>query len=613
MLEDRAGNLWMGVHDGLYVFENGRFRRIPEPDHQPLGLILAMAEDVDGDIWAMCSGVSRKLVRIRDFQVREQWPTSEVPMGRLAADPHGGIWIGARNRPLVLFRDGVQKEFPTGSAANQYTNHLVVQADGSVMASFDDGLVGLRQGKAQRLTTKNGLPCNAVYSFIKDKQKSWWLMTECGIVELPDSELQRWWANPEAVVQPRLYDALDGARPGRYGIRSADLSPDGRVWFATGSVVQMVDPSRTSEAALPAQAHIDSVVVDRNRVETIDNLDLPPNPRDLQIDYTSPTFTIPQKVRFRYRLEGHEQDWRDAGTRRQAFYTDLPPGKYSFHVIASNRDGVWNESAAKMDFSIAPAYYQTNWFRTLSAVLILLLAWAGYVLRMRSLNRQFERTLDARVDERTRIARELHDTLLQSFHGLLLRFQTALDLLPSRPLEAKEILTGAIDQAAEAITEGRDAVQALRTSTTETNDLADALRTLGENLSREHGNEVALVVQTQGAPRALHPIVRDETFRIAGEALRNAFRHSAAKRIEVELHYDEQQFRARIRDDGKGMEPNVLRTDGREGHFGLRGMRERANLIGGKLAVWSGLDAGTEVELSIPQARAYSNPRSSRS
>ena len=145
-----------------------------------------------------------------------------------------------RNGTLVLFRDGVQKEFPPSSAANLRTNHLMVQADGSVMGSFDDGLVGLRQGKAQRITTKNGLPCNAVYSFIEHKQKSWWLLTECGIVELLDSELQRWWANPDAVVQTRLYDALDGARPGRYGIRSADVSPDGRVWFATGLVVQMV-------------------------------------------------------------------------------------------------------------------------------------------------------------------------------------------------------------------------------------------------------------------------------------------------------------------------------------------------------------------------------------
>jgi signal transduction histidine kinase/ligand-binding sensor domain-containing protein len=393
MLEDRAGNLWIGVYDGLYVFKNGRFRRIPEPDHQPLGLILGMAEDVDGDIWAMCSGVSRKLIRIRDFQIREQWPTSEVPMGRIAPDPHGGIWIGPRNGTLVQFRDGVRKEFPTGSAANLRTYHLVVQADGSVMATFEDGLVGLRDGKTQRMTTMNGLPCNAIYSFIEDKQNSWWLLTACGVVELPDSELQKWWANPDAVVQPRLYDALHGARPGEYGIRSADVSPDGRVWFATGFVLQMVNPARDARVALPAPTSIETVIVDRMEFAPSGNLGLAPHPRDLRIDYTSPTFTIPQRVTFRYRLDPYDRDWHDAGTRRQAFYTDLPPGNYTFRAMAANSDGVWNETPARLDFSIFPAYYQTNWFRALCAILVLAMAWMGYRLRVRQLQRRFEMAL----------------------------------------------------------------------------------------------------------------------------------------------------------------------------------------------------------------------------
>jgi signal transduction histidine kinase/ligand-binding sensor domain-containing protein len=607
MLEDRSGNLWMGVDDGLYVVKEGRFRRIAEPDQQPLGLILAMAEDADGDIWAVCSGVVRRLVRIRDFQVREQWPSSQVPLGRIAPDPRGGIWIGPRRRngTLVHFRDGVQQEFPTGSAADLSTNHLLVQADGSVLASFDDGLVGLRQGQAQWMTTKNGLPCDAVYSFIRDTRESWWLLTECGVVEIADSELQRWWATPEAVLRTKLYDALDGARPGRYGIRSADVSSDGRVWFATGFVVQMVDPARVSQVAPPAPTHIDTLIVDRKELPASGPLELAPNPRDLQIHYTSPTFTTPRKVRFRYRLDDYDRDWHDAGTRRQAFYSDLAPGRYSFRVIASNRDGVWNDSASTLEFSITPAYYQTGWFRALCAALLVTLAWGAYRLRMRRLQRQFEMTLDARVGERTRIARELHDTLLQSFHGLLLRFQTALDLLPDRPGEARQVLASTIDQAAEAITDGRDAVQGLRTSATETNDLADALRTLGAELASEHGGDETLRIDVQGNPRALHPIVRDEAFRIAGEALRNAYGHAGARQIEVEISYDERQLRVRVRDDGKGIDPEVLRAGGRGGHFGLRGMRERAQLVGGKLTVWSGPDAGTEVELSVPRSHAY--------
>ncbi|HEV2979067.1 MAG TPA: ATP-binding protein, partial [Casimicrobiaceae bacterium] len=181
------------------------------------------------------------------------------------------------------------------------------------------------------------------------------------------------------------------------------------------------------------------------------------------------------------------------------------------------------------------------------------------------------------------------------------------------PAESKQVLASAIDQAAEAITEGRDTVQGLRASAAETNDLADSLRALAEDLAHENGDHASLHIEVQGTPRALHPIVRDEVFRIAGEALRNAFRHADAKQIEVELRYDDRHLRVRVRDDGKGIDPEVLRAGGQEGHFGLAGMRERAKLAGGTLTVWSGLDAGTEVELRIPGPRAYSSPSPARS
>jgi signal transduction histidine kinase/ligand-binding sensor domain-containing protein len=609
LLEDRAGNLWVGVDDSLYVLKDGRFQRIAGPDHKPLGLVVGITEDIDGNIWAACAGNPRKLVRIRDFEVREEFRTSQVPAARtLAPDPRGGIWIATVTGDLAHFRNGAVEKFALNLKGNPVLRRIVVKADGSVLAASEDGLIGLRRGKVQRMTTENNLPCSAVFSFVEDKEKQWWLYTDCGVLELADSELQRWWSDPRALVQTRIYDRLDGAQPNAPYFNSAAYSPDGRVWFANGQVVQMVDPSTLSRMALPAPTYIESVIVDRREFAARGSLGLAPHPRDLQIDYTSPTFTVPQKVKFRYRLDSYDSDWHDAGTRRQAFYTDLPPGNYTFRVIAANSDGVWNETPTTLEFSIAPAYFQTNWFRALCAALFLAFFWMAYRLRVRHLHRQFETTLEARVAERTRIARDLHDTLLQSFHGLLLRFQTAFNLLPDRPAESKQVLASAIDQAAEAITEGRDAVQGLRTSATETNDLADSLRALAEELANENGNDASLHIEVQGTPRALHPIVRDEVFRIAGEALRNAFRHAGAKRIEVELRYDERHLRVRMRDDGKGIDPEVLRAEGREGHFGLRGMRERAKLAGGKLTVWSGLDAGTEVELSIPGPRAYSSP-----
>ena len=508
---------------------------------------------------------------------------------------------------MVRFRNGVvETKFPLDPGGYPITFQIIPAPDGSVLAGSEHGLVGWRAGKVQRMTTKNGLPCDSIITFIEDKEKRWWLYTRCGVVELSDSELEKWWANPDAIVQNRLYDTFDGAQPNNGSFNLAANSSDGRIWFASGIVVQVIDPSQLSPAPLPAATYIESVTANRKNLPATDNINLPPHLRDLQIDYTSPIFTIPQKVKFRYRLDPYDRDWHEAGTRRQAFYTDLPPGKYSFRVIACNSDGVWNETAAKLEFSVAPAYYQTNWFRALCALIFLALLWAAYQWRVRQLQHEFDMTLEARVGERTRIARELHDTLLQSAHGVLLQFQTVSQLLPDRPMEAKEKLDNAIDQTADFITEARDEVQGLRDSTVQSNDLALAISTLGQELGTDSVNHrPAFRVAVEGEARNLHPILRDEIYKIAAEALRNAFRHSQARQIEVEIRYDTEQFRLRVRDDGKGVDPAILSSQGSEGHFGLPGMRERATLIGGKLVVWSEVDAGTEVELRIPASTAY--------
>ncbi len=608
MLEDHAGNLWVGVDDGLYLLKDGRFRRIPEPKHEPLGMVTSLTEDVGGNIWAACKGKPRKLVRIRDFEIREVIPEPEFPPAHLAADPHGGIWIGTRDGQIVLFRNGVvETKFPLNPGGYPVTFQIIPQNDGSVLASSENGLVGWRQGTLQRLTTKNGLPCNEIITFTPDKENQWWLYTRCGVVELRDSELKRWWTNPDAVLQTRVYDQLDGAQPNLGSFSLAAISPDDRIWFANGLVVQVLDRSRLAQKAPPAETYIESFIVDRKEFPATANLKVPPRPRDLQINYTSPTFLIPQRVKFRYRLDPYDHDWHEAGTRREAFYTDLPPRKYSFRVTAANSDGVWAETPATLEFSVAPAYYQTNWFRSLCLAAVVVLLWAAYQLRLRRLHHEFDMTLEARVGERTRIARDLHDTLLQSFQGILLYLQSGIHQLPEHPAEAKKTFEDAVDQAERAIVEGREAVQGLRASTVERNDLALAIKTLGGELAAADSRPQRLEfgVQVEGTPRNLHPILRDEVYRITGEAMRNAFRHADAKQIEVEIHYDERQIRLRVRDDGKGINPKLLSDDGREGHFGLRGMQERAKLIGGKLTVWSELDSGTEVELSIPASRAY--------
>ena len=280
------------------------------------------------------------------------------------------------------------------------------------------------------------------------------------------------------------------------------------------------------------------------------------------------------------------------------------------HIQPRERIGAWNEQRDTLDFTIAPAWWQTNWFRVSCEAALAFLLYTVHRLRVARIARQFNARLEARVHERTRVARELHDRLLQSFQSLLPRLQAVAQLLPGNVPEAKALLLGTIERASDAIHESREAVHDLRDSATEANDLASSIRALGEALADEHGGpQIALGVEVQGRPRDLHPILRDEIFRIAGEALRNAFRHAGATKVEVEIRYDERRLQMRVRDDGRGMDPDILLREGPGGHFGLRGMRERAKIIGGTLDVWSAEGNGTEVDLVIPASNAYSAPQ----
>jgi signal transduction histidine kinase len=375
----------------------------------------------------------------------------------------------------------------------------------------------------------------------------------------------------------------------------------------------MVDPGQPPNSP-PPPVHIEEVIADHKTYESQDKVAVPRLRGELEINYTALSFKIPQRVHFRYKLEGHDDDWQDVGTRRQAFYNDLPPRKYRFRVIACNSDGVWNEVGASLDFSILPAWYQTASFRALCAAAFVLLLWAAYLLRVRQLRHEFNIRLEAQVSERTRIARELHDTMLQSFQGLLLRFQTVLNLLPARPEEAMTRIEGVIEEGSNAITEGRDAVHELRTMGLVTVDLGQSIKDFAKELlgNLSSGNHPELGIQVEGTAKELDPVVRDEVYRLAAEALRNAIRHSGAKRIEVEIRYGLEELQLRVRDDGKGIDASVLDKEHAPGHWGLSGMRERARLIGASFEIWSKSGSGTEIELKIPAAGAYAKSLGSR-
>jgi signal transduction histidine kinase/ligand-binding sensor domain-containing protein len=606
LFEDSRGRIWVTTHYGVAILESGRFVPVGS---LPDGEAFSITEDRTGTVWLSHSD---GLFALREARVVERVPWArlgrdEPATALLSDDVQHGVWLGFRDGGVTYFKDG---QLTATYATGEGLNGLSRDANGTLWAATDRGLRRINDGLT--LSSQNRLPCNAVH-WMMDGDDGWvWLYMSCGLVRVARSELDAWASNPTLPIPSTVFDRSDGVRSQqfRYGYSAiVAKAADGKLWFVPFGDVSVIDPHHLPVNTLPPPIHIEQIIVDRTAYDATSEVRLPPLVRDLQIDYTALSLVAPERNRFHVMLEGRDRDWQDVGPRRQAFYTDLGPGSYRFRVKGSNNSGVWNEGGATLEFSIAPAYYQTRWFGALALAGAFSLAWAGYRVRVRQVARLYQRRFDERVGERTRIARELHDTLLQSFHGLLLRFQTASYLLPDRAAEAKDHLDAAIDQAARAITEGRDAVQGLRTSTVERNDLAIAIRTLGDELATGASahQPPAFRVAVEGETRDLHPIVRDDIYKIAAEALRNAFRHARAGQVEVEIRYDNEEFRLRVRDDGRGIDPKVLADQGLEGHYGLRGMPERATLIGGKLTVWSEVGAGTEVELRVPARHVYAS------
>jgi signal transduction histidine kinase len=528
-------------------------------------------------------------------------------------DRSGTLWAGTWGGVLIRF-DQEAKAFVNYTPDSRDPHRLnggginTIHEDrrGTLWLGTFDGLYRYNRndGTFTRYTETGGLPSSAIRCILGDEAGRLWLSTDKGISRL-DPQRETF----------RNYDVSDGLQSNEFST-GCYQGRDGEIFFGGSNGFNAFLPENvrdnpyvppvvlTSFKIFNKPVPIGAKSVLTKAIPYANSLTLSHRENVFSFEFAALSYANSQKNRYRYKLENLEPSWNEVGSKqRMATYTNLDPGTYVLRVQASNSDGLWNEEGMSLPILITPPWWRTNWFRAICAAAVLVLLWGFYELRVRQLHHEFEMNLEARVGERTRIARDLHDTLLQSFHGILLHLQILSNELPDGT--TKERLDSVIGQAEEAIVEGRDAVKGLRTSTVERNDLALAIRTLGEELAASNSRGPDFTVQVEGAPRNLHPILRDEVYRITGEAMRNAFRHSNAQRIEVEIHYDERQFRVRVRDNGKGIDRKLISDDGREGHFGLRGMRERAKLLGGKLTVWSELDSGTEVELSIPAARAY--------
>jgi signal transduction histidine kinase len=430
-----------------------------------------------------------------------------------------------------------------------------------------------------------------------------WLSTGAGVVHVAKDEIDRALQDSSYRFHWEQFDSYDGL-PGK--ILRSDPFPktiqgtDGRIWFVANRGVAWIDPRKISKNVIPPPVLITSVSADGSSHLDLADLQLPARANNVQIEYTALSLSVPERVQFRYKLEGIDKQWQDPGTRREAYYSRLPPGRYTFHVIASNNDGIWNDTGATLDFTMPPAWFQTTWFYSLCAAAGFLMMWCLYQVRVRYIARAISARFDERLAERTLIARDLHDTLLQTIQGSKLVADSALK--PSAdPAKIREALEQLSIWLARATTEGRTALNSLRTSTTETNDLAEAFRRATEECRTEKSMETSFSVV--GDARVMHPIVRDEVYRVGYEAIRNASVHSQGSKLRVTLTYAD-ELSVDVADNGVGLDPLVA-DRGKEGHFGLRGMRERAARIAGKLIVTSSPESGTQVKLVVPGKIIY--------
>jgi signal transduction histidine kinase len=378
----------------------------------------------------------------------------------------------------------------------------------------------------------------------------------------------------------------------------------GKLWVATLGGAAMLDLSRLPHSTAKPFEYISEIDVDREKRNRGRELILAPGVHHTELQLGSIELSSPERAHLQYRLDGIDSDWRDAKPDGAAVYTTIPHGSYLFHLRASNGSGFWDRQGIVYKITQQPFFYETAAFRILMTVAGCILLASAYRFRVR----QESARIKVRMAERERIARELHDTLLQSFQGSLFEVQAARNLFPRRPDDAMHSLDEAIRSAEAAIVEGRDAIRDLRSGPAAPSDLAHLLAAAGQELSEAaaaNGGSPAFNVTVEGPPRDLKTALQDELYRIGREILRNAFHHARASQIEVDIRYDAREFRVLFRDDGTGIDPKVLNEGGRPGHWGLPGVRERAKLVGAQLVFWSEAGAGTEVQITVPASVAY--------
>jgi ligand-binding sensor domain-containing protein/signal transduction histidine kinase len=631
IIEDGPDVLWIAGTNPLlrYNWKTGNLRRYihdrSDPSTLCSGVVQRLLIDHRGTLWAATwDGLCRFHPQTQRFTTYKLDPkTRGVNYYAIAEDLQGNLWLGGN---LGLHRFDPQtdqftvyshKSDDLYSLSDNRVLAIHFDREGSMWVGTQNGLdkFNPRKSTFEVYNESDGMGGNVVSCVLEDQRGLLWMSTNKGVSSF-DPRTQKF-------SNYTVADGLPG--PDFTGWGACFKSAAGEMFFGGFSGVTAFFPDQVAADEVIANAFVPPIVLTdfrlfgrpvtlspgsplKKAVNYTDTITLSHSQNIFSIGFSALSYFNAATNRYRYILEGLDQKWNEVGSdQRLASYTTLPTGTYMFHVQGASRRGPWSEPGAQLRIQILPPWWATRWFQITCLVLILLLVWSVHRYHLHQLTIQFNIRLDERVTERTRIARELHDSLLQGFQGLIFHLQAVRNLLPGRPSEAVRALDIALERGDKAIAEGRDTVSDLRQSIVGESDIAQALAALVEELAPQSGpgSVPSVRVLVEGEQQELNPMVRDEIYRIAREALRNAFSHAKAQKIEAEITYGDSEFLLHVRDDGNGIDPKVANQGARAGHWGVAGMRERGKSLGGKLEVWSEVGAGTEVELTVPGAIAY--------
>jgi ligand-binding sensor domain-containing protein/signal transduction histidine kinase len=610
LYRDPAGVLWAGNDEEVWSIEDGHIERYPLPSQALSYEVQAMSRAAGGGLWVSIVREGLFLLKDGRWQRRPALPLTTPGMADqfptcLAQGPGGELWAGYIRNHVVRIDDRGTSIFNAEQGLD-LGNVLTLYRDGALLwAGGERGVAWFDGQRFQPLHGSKGEAFLGVSGIARTAAGDLWLFGTAGLTRIDAEQLAQAIATPGREVGHERFDAHDGLLGAASQLRpmpSLVLGDDGLLWMATANRINWINPAHIARNPVAPPALILGLAIGEQHYSALPDLLLPKSTSNLRIDYTALSLSVPERVSFRYLLEGVDKDWQDPGTRRQAFYTNLDPGKYRFRVMAANEDGVWNPREAQLTFSIPPTFVETAWFKVLCVLAACLLLGLLYRLRLRQVTNRLRIRLEDRADERERIARMLHDTFLQSVQGLMLRVQTLLKRLPPDG-EAYQLVERILNQADRVLAEGRQQVSGLRDVAPHHDDLPHMFGELVQQLREEHAADFALIVTGQQA--ALTEDAREHLFHIGREALLNAFHHAGASRIELELGYAQDHLTLQVRDDGHGIAQEVLAAGERPGHWGLIGMRERALKIGAALDLSCPRGKGTIVQVGAPGSAVY--------